>query len=943
MRAWTRSAPLALLLIFGQACPAPPEDTGAPPADLDGDGFDASQDCDDQDPAVHPGATEVCDGVDDDCDGLTDEDMPDADGDGVCDGIDPEECDGLDNDGDGLVDEDFGDSDGDGTPDCLDEELCDGLDNDGDGLVDEDTPDTDGDGFCDGLDHEACDGLDNDGDGLTDEDFSDTDADGIADCMDREECDGLDNDGDGLTDEGFPDTDHDGTADCLDAEDCDGLDNDGDGLVDEDFGDSDADGTADCLDEEECDGLDNDGDGLVDEGYPDADGDGTADCVDVEACDGLDNDGDGLVDEDFGDSDGDGTADCLDTEGCDGLDNDGDGFVDEGFLDTDGDGTADCVDVETCDGLDNDGDGLVDEGFADTDGDGTVDCLDAEDCDGLDNDGDGLVDEDFGDADGDGTADCLDVEGCDGVDNDGDGLVDEGFADTDLDGTADCVDAEECDGLDNDGDGLVDEVIGDDVDGDGYTPCDGDCDDADPDAWPGNPEDRDLVDDDCDGLVDEDFLAAGDVLVSEIHYDPVAVSDGAGEYLELFNASAEDLDLVGWTLTDLDGDAITIEDSLVLAAGDYAVLGCNPYTAANGGVSEDYTYSRASRLVLDNGPDELILAAGSLVLDAVAWDITGAWSYSAGHAQGLDPDLLDATSNDDGGAWCAATSLIVAGGDYGTPGRENDLCPQFDHDGDGYSGDDGDCDDESPSVYPGAPEIDPGVDNDCDGVIGNTLPVAIAEVLDTGTISTCEELLLDGSGSWDPDGDPILSWSWSLDAAPAASGLATADIDAPHDASPVFVPDVEGTYTFGLMVSDGLDSSVPVSVDAEVVWRGYNGAPTAAAGADFSYSGSTTCTVTAYGTTTCPPCATVIFALDGTASSDPDGDALAVTWTVLSGGSYGGVTDDASLATSLVVSGVPATYGSTSTVTVELELTVGDCEGEEDSDTVRIGYACTGI
>ncbi|MBM4319713.1 MAG: hypothetical protein FJ125_07080, partial [Deltaproteobacteria bacterium] len=54
---------------------APP--AAAQPQDGDGDGFAPPEDCDDEDPAVHPGVAElVCNGVDDDCDQATDEDFP---------------------------------------------------------------------------------------------------------------------------------------------------------------------------------------------------------------------------------------------------------------------------------------------------------------------------------------------------------------------------------------------------------------------------------------------------------------------------------------------------------------------------------------------------------------------------------------------------------------------------------------------------------------------------------------------------------------------------------------------------------------------------------------------------------------------------------------------------------------------------------------------------
>jgi predicted outer membrane repeat protein len=68
-------------------------DTDAEDVDADGDGAVAGDDCDDADPAVHPGADELCNGADDDCDGEVDEDdavdapiwYVDADGDGYGD------------------------------------------------------------------------------------------------------------------------------------------------------------------------------------------------------------------------------------------------------------------------------------------------------------------------------------------------------------------------------------------------------------------------------------------------------------------------------------------------------------------------------------------------------------------------------------------------------------------------------------------------------------------------------------------------------------------------------------------------------------------------------------------------------------------------------------------------------------------------------------------
>lgn len=62
---------------------------------------------------------------------------------------------------------------------------------------------------------------------------------------------------------------------------------------------------------------------------------------------------------------------------------------------------------------------------------------------------------------------------------------------------------------------------------------------------------------------------------------------------------------------------------------------------------------------------------------------------------------------------------------------------------------------------------------------------------------------LDGSGSSDPDNDPIF-FHWTFSSLPDDSGLGDADLVGSDTATPSFIPDVNGTYVISLVVNDGM-------------------------------------------------------------------------------------------------------------------------------------------
>jgi hypothetical protein len=90
----------------------------------------------------------------------------------------------------------------------------------------------------------------------------------------------------------------------------------------------------------------------------------------------------------------------------------------------------------------------------------------------------------------------------------------------------------------------------------------------------------------------------------------------------------------------------------------------------------------------------------------------------------------------------------------------------------------------------------------------NQLPIADAGP-DQFNVPIGTKVYLDGSGSWDPDGDR-LDYTWFPWAVPGASSTVLYNYKS---VSSYFEVDATGTYVFLLIVDDGLQESKPDRVE----------------------------------------------------------------------------------------------------------------------------------
>lgn len=185
----------------------------------------------------------------------------------------------------------------------------------------------------------------------------------------------------------------------------------------------------------------------------------------------------------------------------------------------------------------------------------------------------------------------------------------------------------------------------------------------------------------------------------------------------------------------------------------------------------------------------------------------------------------------------------------------------------------------------------------------NTAPQAQACCVQTVALNSLVDL--DGSASSDPDGD-LLTYHWSFVQVPNSS---TSVLNNADSVQPSVLVDTVGLYTVQLIVDDGSASSDAATIQITVELGNVN--PVANAGNDRQVTLGETINV------------------DGSQSSDADGDSLLFSWVLSQApvGSSAGLVNPSAM----VVEFTPDVLGR-----YQLALTVIDPEGGQSTDQTMI-------
>ncbi|MDA3793496.1 MAG: lamin tail domain-containing protein, partial [Elusimicrobia bacterium] len=197
----------------------------------------------------------------------------------------------------------------------------------------------------------------------------------------------------------------------------------------------------------------------------------------------------------------------------------------------------------------------------------------------------------------------------------------------------------------------------------------------------------------------------GDIVINEILADtaesaPVVAVDDNDEFIELYNNTAYDIDVVNWIFDDGDAANDTIEkwtygvlnevdvttDTTVIPAGEYAVILDQEYVS--GGIdlspgNQPYDFPADTVMLTFGNADLGTGLAESDIPDVVLKDVGGvvisSWTYCAntGQASGHSVEMLDYAMHNVSSNWGECTDdsqhVLISTGHFSTPGAQNSV------------------------------------------------------------------------------------------------------------------------------------------------------------------------------------------------------------------------------------------------------------------------------
>ncbi len=185
----------------------------------------------------------------------------------------------------------------------------------------------------------------------------------------------------------------------------------------------------------------------------------------------------------------------------------------------------------------------------------------------------------------------------------------------------------------------------------------------------------------------------------------------------------------------------------------------------------------------------------------------------------------------------------------------------------------------------------------------NSAPVANAGT--NQNVLTGSLVTLDGSQSSDADNDS-LSYAWTMATFPTGSSVVLGNVNSVNAS---FTPDVDGEYVVNLVVNDGQESSQVASV--VISSSTVNSIPVANAGSDQNVSTGS------------------VVNLDGSLSSDADGDNISYAWGMVS-------LPNGSSAQLNNINSVTPSFTADTDGTYVLSLVVNDGQLSSEADSVVI-------